>query len=190
MMWEEVKGWSSNSWGEIVTCCKNRPSTEAPKPTSCFHDFGWKLDLISQGSPISRPMTPQKVSQPPNVPGLSCILKIWLWQRQWSEFKQVVAVEYAGGGLLVEGGGAIFVEHRLVRRRRGGHQTANFLFNLQYNFFQVLRSVDVIVGYFAGKNIATGETSLVISSLTIMTFITRLLSSLDKFHHRITFITK
>ena len=30
---------------------------------------------------------------------------------------------------------------------------------------------------------------LVISSLTIMTFITRLFSSLDKFHHRMTFIT-
>ena len=40
------------------------------------------------------------------------------------------------------------------------------------------------------RNIATGETSPVISSLTIMTFITRLLSSLDKFHHRIIFITR
>ena len=43
---------------------------------------------------------------------------------------------------------------------------------------------------FKTSNIATGETSPVISSLTIMTFITRLLSSLDKFHHRMTFITK
>ena len=51
---------------------------------------------------------------------------------------------------------------------------------------------DLLVGQCVGdvKNIATGETSPVISSLTIMTFITRLLSSLDKFHHRITFITK
>ena len=45
--------------------------------------------------------------------------------------------------------------------------------------------------FHSGKiNIATGETSPVISSLNIMTFITRLFSSLDKFHHRMTFITK
>ena len=37
------------------------------------------------------------------------------------------------------------------------------------------------------KNIATGETS---PAITIMTFITRKLSSPEKFHHRITFITR
>ena len=126
-MWEGVKGWSSR---EIVTCC-DRPSTatEAPNQSPAFTTLAKKLGFHSNES-LEMKFLISQVFQDSCV---SCTLNIWIWRRQWSEFKQVVAVEYAGGACWWRGG-AILVEHRLVRRR--GHQTANFLFRLFTNFLR------------------------------------------------------
>ena len=105
-MWEEVKGCTSVSGSsrEIVTCCK-RPST-ATEPQNQSQVLLSRLWLKTHQPWLSGFKNPRnEVSDPPNVAGFSCILRIiWIWERQWSEFKQVVAVEYAGGGLLLVDG--------------------------------------------------------------------------------------